>query len=44
MARSLRGSWRPEHLFAGRQALDAFEFWLSGQTKRCATAPAAQAA
>lgn len=27
MGRGLQGTWRAEHLFAGRHALDAFEFY-----------------
>jgi transposase len=34
IARSLQGTWRDEHLFALRQALDAFDF-CGGQLQQC---------
>jgi transposase len=34
IARSLQGTWRAEHLFALRQALDAFDF-CGGQLQQC---------
>ena len=35
-AKSLLGNWRPEHLFALKQALDAFDF-IGTQLAKCGT-------
>jgi predicted transcriptional regulator len=36
IAKSLQGNWRPEHLFALKQALDAFDF-IGTQVAECHT-------